>query len=593
VTFPAGFLTPGIYVGRLSFVNGDATTAGTTDLLGASYHITQFIISAVDGPPVITSPTEITVNAAQLFVYSVEATNVPARLDDVSGLPSDGSIQFSPAGFIGGYATSPGTYTLGLSLSNLIGTGTATLTLHVLPANGLSISSSTRAAAGVDDRFHFQVLAPGATSTARLTTSQLPPGLSANAVSGEITGRPTQAGDYVVQLRVTDGAAFADGVLLISVSRDPAFPTIRSATSLSLTAGQDFTYKINASPDTIASSSGFGTNATDQTQYSLVGQLPVGLNFDPKTGTISGKFQGSPIREHDAAQSRLSGGALVGNVQIFATNSRGTSTVPLTFFASGVGAVNISTRLAIAGGDNVLIGGFIVTGNAPKKLIVRALGPSLPVPGALQDPVLEIHGSDGSVLATNDSWKSDDAQSVIDSGVAPTDDREAAIVGAFQPNVNYTAIVHGKDGTTGVALVELYDLGTAALNSASTAKLANISTRGLVQTGDNVMIGGFIISQVQSSVIARAIGPSLANAGVQGALQDTMLELHSADGAMVAANDDWQSDQAQQIKDTGVPPTDPRESAVVATLNPGSYTAVVRGKNNTTGVGLVEIYALQ
>lgn len=590
---PANFLMPGIYVGRLSFVNGDASSVDSADLLGATYSITQFIISAVDGPPAITSPTAITVNAGQLFVYTLEATNVPARLDDVSGLPSDGSMQFSPAGFIGGYPTQPGTYQLGLSLSNLIGAGTATLTLNVLPASGLAITSSTRAAAGIGDPFRFQVLAPGATSAARLTTSSLPAGLSVNAVTGEIAGTPTQPGDYAVQLRVTDGAASTEGVLLIKVSADPAFPTIRSATSVALTPGRDFTYKISGAPDTVVSSSGFGTNATDQTQYSLLGKLPVGLSFDPKTGTISGKYQGSAIRDHETARSRLAGGALVGNVQLFATNSRGTSTVPLVFFTSPTGAVNISTRLAIANGDNVLIGGFIVTGNAPKKLIVRALGPSLPVQGALPDPVLEIHGSDGSLLAMNDSWKSDDAQSVIDSGVAPRDDREAAIVGAFQPNVNYTAIVKGKDGATGVALVELYDLGTAALDSNSTAKLANISTRGFVQTGDNVMIGGFIISQVQSQVIARAIGPSLANAGVQGALQDTVLELHSADGALVGANDDWQSDQAQQIKDTGVPPTDPRESAVLATLKPGNYTAVVRGKNNTTGVALVEIYALQ
>jgi hypothetical protein len=308
---------------------------------------------------------------------------------------------------------------------------------------------------------------------------------------------------------------------------------------------------------------------------------------------ISGAFQGHPQRDTDARPTRLSGGALVGNIQLVASNSRGTSTVPLVFFNSPVGAVNISTRLAIAGGDNVLIGGFIVTGNAPKKLIVRALGPSLPVPGALADPVLEIHGSDGSLLLGNDSWRSDDAQSIIDTGIAPADDREAAIVAAFQPNVNYTAIVKGKDGSSGVALVELYDLGTAALDSSSTAKLANISTRGLVQTGDNVMIGGFIISQVQSKVIARAIGPSLTKAGVTGALQDTVLELHGADGQLVASNDDWQTDQAQQINDTGVPPADARESAVLATLNPGSYTAVVRGKNNATGVALVEVYALQ
>ncbi|MFL6526912.1 MAG: Ig domain-containing protein [Chthoniobacterales bacterium] len=591
VTYPAGSLSPGIYIGRIMFANSDLQQSGVTNLMSASMYMTEFIISVVDGPPVITSPTDITVNQGQLFVYTVDATNIPAQLDNVSGLPA--GIAFDPAGFIGGYPNTPGTYQLGLSLSNRVGTGTATLTVHVQKAGTLTITSSTRAAAGLDDPFRFQVLAPGASSAARLSTSKLPPGLSANATTGEITGAPTQAGDYTVQLRVTDGSATADGVLLISINEDPAFPTIKSPTTVNLDSGQNFTYKISATPEAVGSNDSFGSNVTDATSYSIVGKLPVGLNFDPKTGTISGKFQGSPIHEHDTAQSRLSGGALVGSVQLFATNSRGTSTVPLAFFSTPTGAVNISTRLAIAGGDNVLIGGFIVTGNAPKKLIVRALGPSLPVPGALQDPVLEIHGSDGSLLTMNDNWKSDDAQSVIDTGIAPSDDREAAIVGAFQPNVNYTAIVKGKNGASGVALVELYDLGTAALDTSSTAKLANISTRGLVQTGDNVMIGGFIISQVQSKVIARAIGPSLTKAGVSGALQDTTLELHGADGQVVASNDDWQSNQAQQIRDTGVPPTDPRESAVLATLNPGNYTAVVRGKNSATGVALVEVYALQ
>ncbi|MFL6582903.1 MAG: putative Ig domain-containing protein [Chthoniobacterales bacterium] len=592
--FDPGTFTPGIYIGRVMYGNVDKTEIGTTSLAASSLLMTEFIISAVDGPPVLTSPTGITVNQGQLFIYTVEATNMPAELTDVSGLPSDNSIQFNPAGFIGGYPQTPGRYQLGISLSNIVGTTNATLTLDVQAAATLAITSSTRAAAGVGDPFRFQVLAPGGSSATRLTTSQLPPGLSADPVTGEITGAPTTAGDYTVQLHVTDGNATADGVLLISVNQDPAFPTIRSATSATIAPGQDFTYKINATPDRVSSNNGFGTNATDDTSYSLVGDLPLGLSFDAKTGTISGRFQGSPQHSGEKAKSRLSGGALVSNVQLFATNSRGTSTIPLVFFTKPVGAVNISTRLAIANGDNVLIAGFIVTGNSPKKLVLRAVGPSLPVAGALQDPVLEIHAADGHLLATNDSWRSDDEQAVIDSGVPPADAREAAIVAAFQPG-NYTAIVHGKDGGTGVALVELYDLGTASIDASSDAKLANISTRGLVQTGDNVMIGGFIISQVQSRVIVRAIGPSLAAQGVSGALSDTVLELHDGNGQTIAVNDDWQTDpaQAQQIKDTTIPPTDPRESAIVATLNPGNYTAVVRGKNGTTGVALAEVYALQ
>lgn len=591
LTFPAGFFQPGFYVGRLAFGHVDAGQLGSTSLADAGFMMTEFIISVVDGPPVITSPTSITVNAGQLFVYTVETTNGAGSFL-ATNLPP-GVTYDAARGQIGGYPTTPGTYQVGMVASNSIGSGTATLTVNVLPAGSLAITSSTRAAGSVGDPFRFQVLAPGATSAARLTAIGLPPGLRADATSGEITGTPTVAGEYSVHLHVADGNAFTDGTLLITLNPDPAFPGIKSPTRASLTPGRKFSYTIDASPETVRSGSGFGTNATDDTTYSYVGTLPPGLNFDAKNGVISGTYQGNGQHiDSDPTKSRLSGGALVGNIQIFASNSRGTSTVPLVFFNSPVGAVNISTRMAIASGDNVLIGGFIVTGNAPKKLIVRALGPSLPVAGALQDPVLELHAADGSLLVTNDSWKSDHQQDVLDSGVAPTDDRECAIVAAFQPG-NYTAIVRGKDGTTGVALVELYDLGTASIDASSDAKLANISTRGLIQTGDNVMIGGFIISQVQSKVLVRAIGPSLAKAGVANALSDTLLELHGADGQIILSNDDWQSSQEQQIRDTGVPPTDARESALVATINPGNYTAIVRGKNNATGVGLVEIYALQ
>ena len=269
---------------------------------------------------------------------------------------------------------------------------------------------------------------------------------------------------------------------------------------------------------------------------------------------------------------------------------------------------NISTRAFVQTGDNVMIGGFIVQGNTPKRVILRAIGPELTqygVPSVLADPTLELHDSTGALIASNDNWEhtiiggiitSDQVHDIMVSGHAPADPTESAII-ADLPAGNYTIIVRGVDNTTGVALAEAYDLSP---NTSSI--LGNISTRGFVQTGDNVMIGGFIVEGVQPKrVILRAIGPELSQYGVPNPLADPTLELHDSTGALIASNDNWMttiiggiitSDQVQDIRDSGHAPTDPSESAIIATLPPGNYTAIVRGVNNTTGVGLVEVYDL-
>jgi hypothetical protein len=255
----------------------------------------------------------------------------------------------------------------------------------------------------------------------------------------------------------------------------------------------------------------------------------------------------------------------------------------------GARLANISTRLRVGSGDNAMIGGFIITGTQPKTVIVRGIGPSLPVPGALADPVIEVHGSSGELLATNDNWN--DAatrQEIIDSGLAPTNDLESALWGILNPGA-YTVVVRGKNGATGIGLFEVYDLDQTV-----DSKLANISTRGFVDTGDNVMIGGtIIIGSAPATVLLRAIGPSLTNFGVPNALQDPTLELHDGNGALMASNDNWRSDQEAEILATTIAPTNDLESAILQTLPPGAYTAIVRGKNNSTGVALVEAYALQ
>jgi hypothetical protein len=255
--------------------------------------------------------------------------------------------------------------------------------------------------------------------------------------------------------------------------------------------------------------------------------------------------------------------------------------------------LNSSTRLRVETGDNVLIGGFIVRGG-PKKVILRAIGPSLQkagVTGALADPVLELHGSSGKLITSNDNWASSpQKQAIIDSGVPPTDDRESAIVATLAEG-SYTAIVSGAGGTSGVGLVEVYDLDRNA-----TGRLLNLSTRGHVETGDDVIIGGFIIGGNQNTrTIVRAIGPSLATETppVANALADPTLELRDAQGNLVETNDDWvNSPHKQQIIDSTLAPKNDKESAILEALPPAGYTAIVRGANTTTGVGLVEIYDL-
>jgi probable HAF family extracellular repeat protein len=260
-------------------------------------------------------------------------------------------------------------------------------------------------------------------------------------------------------------------------------------------------------------------------------------------------------------------------------------------------SLNISTRMQVLTGDNVLIAGFIVTGNDPKKVIIRGIGPSLAAAGlqnAMVDPTLELHQG-SSTVASNDNWKEHEAD-VQATGIPPVNDFESAIVTTLAPGA-YTAILADKENRPGAGVVEVYDL-----TEGNNAKLANISTRGFVDSGDNVMIGGFIVGGGSvggvSRVLVRAIGPSLTAAGVPGALKDPTLTLYDNNGLVVSANDNWKTNdptgQSQEtvIRATGVPPANDLESAIVETLVPGAYTAIVRGKNNATGVGLVEVYTL-
>jgi hypothetical protein len=246
---------------------------------------------------------------------------------------------------------------------------------------------------------------------------------------------------------------------------------------------------------------------------------------------------------------------------------------------------NISTRLAVGTGNNVLIAGFIVTGTQPKRIIVRGIGPSLPVNENLADPTLELHESSGAVTA-NENWRDTQQDELKATTIPPSNDYESAIVKSLTPG-NYTAVLAGKGGTTGVGVVEVYDLDLTV-----DSKLANISTRGFVDQGYNVLIAGtIVVGNGTTNVLFRAIGPSLP--GIPNAVQDPTLELHDGNGGLLDSNDNWvDSPNKQAIIDSTIPPSDPREAAILYQLTPGNYTAIVRGKNNTTGVSVVEAYQL-
>src|SRR5438270_6266072 len=262
-------------------------------------------------------------------------------------------------------------------------------------------------------------------------------------------------------------------------------------------------------------------------------------------------------------------------------------------FAGAAALQNISARAHVFTGERVLIGGFIIEGAQSKTILIRAIGPSLAGFGIvmpLADPILELHDYTGALIASNDNWQDSQRAQILDSGLAPSNDLESAIVATLAPGA-YTAIVQGKAMTTGTALVEIFDIDQNA-----NAEITNLSARGFVGTGDDVLIGGGVVISGNTGsaarVLVRAIGPSLGGMGISAPLLDPTLSLRDSNGNVIATNDNWKDSQQSEITGTGLAPSDDRESAIIALLTPGSYTAIVAGKQATTGVGLVEFYNL-
>jgi len=253
--------------------------------------------------------------------------------------------------------------------------------------------------------------------------------------------------------------------------------------------------------------------------------------------------------------------------------------------------VSLSTRAMIQTGDELLIGGFTIPGTVAKSVLIRALGPSLlseGIVGVLANPVLELFDINGNLIAQNDNWRDTQEAEIEATGLAPSNDLESAMVVSLLPS-SYSAVVAGFNNGTGVGLFEIFDLDLTV-----DAQLGNLSSRGFVGIGEDVLVGGFVIANgTTTTVLVRAIGPSLSSAGILNALQDPTLELRDANGVLLAFDNNWKDSQESDIEATGLAPTDDRESAILATLLPGTYTMTVQGLNATTGVALVEVDKIQ
>jgi Divergent InlB B-repeat domain len=338
----------------------------------------------------------------------------------------------------------------------------------------------------------------------------------------------------------------------------------------------------------------------------LTATVPAGTSelvmevFTP-SGVAAGNSFG--IGSNTAAQSGPSyaSSATCGNPTPTDTAAIGRPNMHLVFNIQGncnsgpsAQALNIATRLPVELADNAMIGGFIISGNDAKTVLLRGIGPSLANAGlsnVLDDPVLELHGSNGALILQNDDWRDTQEAQIQNTGLQPSVDREAAIMATLQPG-GYTGILTGKNQTTGVGLVEFYDLSQAA-----NSQLRNLSTRGLVQSANNVMIGGFILGANNGTtrVAIRGIGPSLSQSGLSNVLANPTLELHDVNGTILVANDNWQDDQASAsaLSANNLALPNSLESGIFTTLVPGSYTAILAGKDGGTGIGLVEVYNLQ
>lgn len=416
-------------------------------------------------------------------------------------------------------------------------------------------------------------------------------------VGGVVTTTQNLAGvgtydtNGLVEVHVYSDVAVTSGTMLIGLANLTIF---RGAT-FSFFGNGSFVIAGAISNAGTMNMNGGGSGCGDATKI-LVRSSVMGVQ---RIWTGRGIFSMTDLDVEDQAGSApitVLGGTDSGNngnnwmIDVACPTSTPTPTATPSPLPNAAQLLNISTRLNVQTGENVLIGGFIVTGTAPKLGILRGIGPSLAgtLPNVLADPTVSLYQGN-NLIRSNDNWRSDQEAEIIATGLAPANDLESALVGSWVPG-GYTLILSGNNNRTGLGVVEAYDLDTSA-----NSMLANISTRGLVESGDNILIGGFIVgpsNQGEATVLVRGIGPSLSNSGITKPLQDPRIDLVDTSGTIMYSNDDWRESQESQIIATGLPPSDDRESAILESVAPGAYTAILRSNSTSTGVALVEIYRL-
>ena len=569
----------GIYFLTITGTNGfppDAVQVFTLTVQGTA---------PVTHAPTITSAASTTFTAGTEGIFTIHTTGTPTSSITLSGtLPdwltfvdnTDGTATLDGMPDPGG----PPSYSLTVTATNGVAPdATQTFTLFVNnPPPAITSADNTTFVVGTFASFTVRTSPPVPSATVNFTGT-LPSGINFTAngdgtATIDGTALAGSQGSYPITITASNGT-LPDALQAFTITVQDAppvleAPAITSAASTTFTVGTAGTFTIT-------------TTGSPTPTLEWDGAQPAWLSFvDNTDGTAT--LSGTPDAGSDLSYSYTI--TARNGVSPVATQD---FTLHVTPTPASAQLVNVSTRLAIKTGSNVGIGGFIITGPDPKKVLIRAIGPtlgSLGVPNALQDPMLELHDGTGAVLTSNDDWKVPQQANIEATGLAPPDDREAAILLSLQPG-SYTVIESGKNGTTGNGLIEVYDV-----DALSPSQLSNISTRGLVQTGNNVMIGGFVVSGASGSInlIVRVLGPTLSSFGVANALSDPTLQLYDGNGTVIAFNNNWKDSQQTQIQNSGRQPPNNLEPAIAVTASPGNYTAIVRGNNNTVGVGLVEVY---